>query len=449
MGICCSSEERHRGFWEVEDEEYEDGDAERLEGDRGAHRRLHGSCRFASMHTQQGKKGINQDAMTIWEDFNGEKDTIFCSVFDGHGPLGHKVACHVRDVLPSKLSEELRLLKPNYIDDEGGDYSDACDFDFNDDDDDSDDSQDNEDTRHVSLSSWKARFAKVFHEMDEELNRSPINCVCSGATAVSILKQGDHLTIANLGDSRAILCTRDSKDQPLPIPLTVDLKPNLPTEAERIKRCRGRVFALDEEPDVYRIWLPDDDSPGLAMARAFGDFCLKDYGLIAIPQVSYRKITEKDEFIVLATDGVWDVLSNKEVVKIVASAGKRSMAAELLVARAVRAWKYKYPTSKIDDCAAICLFLKAPLSSKKIAMEMQENNMKSQLPPVADISRITVSDTGSVRLETTKENELKEEWSALEGVSRVNSLLKLPRFSSVMSWRKRSKGLKDGEDEAG
>lgn len=40
------------------------------------------------------------------------------------------------------------------------------------------------------------------------------------------------------------------------------------------------------------------------MARAFGDFCLKDYGLIAIPQVSYRKITEKDEFVVLATDGV-------------------------------------------------------------------------------------------------------------------------------------------------
>lgn len=75
-------------------------------------------------------------------------------------------------------------------------------------------------------------------------------------------------------------------------------------EAERIKRCRGRVFALDEEPDVYRIWLPDDDSPGLAMARAFGDFCLKDYGLIAIPQVSYRKITERDEFVVLATDGV-------------------------------------------------------------------------------------------------------------------------------------------------
>jgi serine/threonine protein phosphatase PrpC len=40
------------------------------------------------------------------------------------------------------------------------------------------------------------------------------------------------------------------------------------------------------------------------MARAFGDFCLKDFGLISVPEVTYRRIIEKDEFIVLATDGV-------------------------------------------------------------------------------------------------------------------------------------------------
>lgn len=47
-----------------------------------------------------------------------------------------------------------------------------------------------------------------------------------------------------------------------------------------------------------------NNSPGLAMARAFGDFCLKDFGLISIPEISYRHLTERDEFIVLATDGV-------------------------------------------------------------------------------------------------------------------------------------------------
>lgn len=63
-------------------------------------------------------------------------------------------------------------------------------------------------------------------------------------------------------------------------------------------------MALEEEPTVYRIWMPDQESPGLAMSRAFGDFCLKDYGLISVPEVFYRKLTERDEFVVLASDGV-------------------------------------------------------------------------------------------------------------------------------------------------
>ena len=75
-------------------------------------------------------------------------------------------------------------------------------------------------------------------------------------------------------------------------------------EAARIQQCKGRVFALQDEPEVARVWLPNNDSPGLAMARAFGDFCLKDYGLISVPEISYRRLTEKDEFIILATDGV-------------------------------------------------------------------------------------------------------------------------------------------------
>lgn len=75
-------------------------------------------------------------------------------------------------------------------------------------------------------------------------------------------------------------------------------------EAERIKRCKGRVFALQDEPEVSRVWLPFDNAPGLAMARAFGDFCLKEYGVISIPEVSHRILTERDEFIVLASDGV-------------------------------------------------------------------------------------------------------------------------------------------------
>lgn len=64
------------------------------------------------------------------------------------------------------------------------------------------------------------------------------------------------------------------------------------------------MFALQDEPEVPRVWLPFDDAPGLAMARAFGDFCLKEYGVISIPEFAHRILTERDQFIVLASDGV-------------------------------------------------------------------------------------------------------------------------------------------------
>lgn len=75
-------------------------------------------------------------------------------------------------------------------------------------------------------------------------------------------------------------------------------------EAERIRICKGRVFALKSEPWISRVWLPNVNSPGLAMSRAFGDFCLKDFGIISVPDFSYHRLTHRDQFVVLATDGV-------------------------------------------------------------------------------------------------------------------------------------------------
>lgn len=78
----------------------------------------------------------------------------------------------------------------------------------------------------------------------------------------------------------------------------------LTEEAERIVQCKGRVFCLDDEPGVHRVWLPNVESPGLAMSRAFGDYCVKDFGLISVPEVTQRQLNTRDQFIILATDGV-------------------------------------------------------------------------------------------------------------------------------------------------
>lgn len=75
-------------------------------------------------------------------------------------------------------------------------------------------------------------------------------------------------------------------------------------EAERIKKHHGRVFSLRDEPSVARVWLPDENYPGLAMSRSLGDFQLKRHGVICTPQVVYHRITDRDLFIVLASDGV-------------------------------------------------------------------------------------------------------------------------------------------------
>ncbi|KAL6634346.1 hypothetical protein ACP70R_027017 [Stipagrostis hirtigluma subsp. patula] len=327
-----------------------------------------GACEVASLYTMQGKKGVNQDAMIVWENFCSRDDTIFCGVFDGHGPYGHLVAKRVRDLLPVKLSADLgmdvgRETSTSNFKSNGNEAG----------------PQENIDRGGTTISSeakpngeypdsfpaLRTSFLKAFHVMDRDLKlHKNIDCFFSGTTAVAVIKQGRNLIIGNLGDSRAVLGTRDENNQLAAVQLTVDLKPNIPSEAQRIRQRKGRIFALPEEPEVTRVWLPKYNSPGLAMARAFGDFCLKDHGLISMPDVSYHRITEKDEFIVLATDGVWDVLSNEEVVSIVSRAKSRASAARFLVESAQRAWRTRFPTSKIDDCAVVCLFLNTDEASE-------------------------------------------------------------------------------------
>ncbi|RZC82940.1 hypothetical protein C5167_045728 [Papaver somniferum] len=304
-------------------------------------RTVNGTTGLASLWSKKGTEGTNQDAMIVWENFASRPGTIFCGVFDGHGRYGHMVSKRVRDCLPLKNFSQ---------------YWDMV-----------------EDDR---ISQLKASFLKAFEVMDRELRTvhpELIDCFDSGTTAVAMIRQGQHLVIGNVGDSRAVLGTRDQNDSLTAVQLTKDLKPNLPGEAKRIRGRRGRVFAL--KGDVARVWLPDKDAPGLAMSRAFGDFCLNKY------------------------DGIWDVLSNKQVVNIVRSAPAEASEAQALVEAAVRAWKIKYPTSKVDDCTAVvCHFRDSCTSSAS-----------SSTSPPASASISNVQDTTSTT-RPGKEEEDKEQW---------------------------------------
>lgn len=405
-----------------------------------------GKSRTSCIFTQQGRKGINQDAMVVWEDFMAE-DVTFCGVFDGHGPHGHLVARKVRDALPLKLASFLQSFDSKH----NGSTANCCSVNKKLDVVDPDKDGGMEDKVDYL---WREAFLKSYKAMDKELRSHPnLDCFCSGSTAITLVKQGSNLFMGYIGDSRAIMASKDSNDSMVAVQLTVDLKPDLPKEAERIKRCKGRVFALQDEPEVQRVWLPFDDAPGLAMARAFGDFCLKEYGVISVPEFSHRILTDRDKFIVLASDGVWDVLSNEEVVEIVSSAPTRASAARILVDSAAREWKTKYPTSKMDDCAVVCLFLdgkmdsesdnedqcfsSATLQSNHSGNAVESDDGQNSEPSLQRNFTVRSAEENNTYKRIVAEVEANQEamsteeqnWLGLEGVTRVNSLVQLPRFS--------------------
>ncbi|KAL1212698.1 putative protein phosphatase 2C 72 [Cardamine amara subsp. amara] len=281
---------------------------------------------LGSVCSLQGSKVLNQDNAVLYLGY-GSKDAELCGVFDGHGKNGHMVSKMVRNRLPSLLLTFKEQNQESHVSEE-------------------------------EAHKWEKACFTAFKLIDRELLLQVFDCSFSGSTAVVAITHGDDLMIANLGDSRAVLGMITEDGEISAVQLTSDLTPNVPSEAERIRMCKGRVFAMTAEPGSKRVWLPNHDVPGLAMSRAFGDFKLKDYGVIAVPEISHHRITSKDQFIVLATDGVWDMLSNDEVVSLIWSSEKKEAMAAKLVAEAAEAlWKKNLKSSKIDDITVICLFL--------------------------------------------------------------------------------------------
>ncbi|RLN08670.1 hypothetical protein C2845_PM11G01640 [Panicum miliaceum] len=354
MGICASSrrvEQEHEcdeSVVYVMDEQCggggggEDGDG------HGA-----AACRkVASLYSQKGKKGPNQDAVILCQGF-GMEDGVFCGVFDGHGRCGQFVSKLVRDYLPFMILSHRNALFLG-DDDDGPVFSDASTSSSTD-----GSGGGSSPAPAQLLEEWREACANAFEAMDRELKlQAGLDCDFSGTTAVCAIKQGRDLIVANLGDSRAVLATMSDTGYLSAVQLTTDQKPNLPQEAERIKRCNGRVFALKDEPSVPRVWLPGEDCPGLAMARSLGDFRLKRHGVVSEPQVAHRRVGRGDLFIILATDGVWDVLSNEEVVSIVCATPRKQHASKAVAEAAAQRWRTRYPSSRVDDCSAVCLFLR-------------------------------------------------------------------------------------------
>ncbi|QCD87271.1 protein phosphatase [Vigna unguiculata] len=140
-----------------------------------------------------------------------------------------------------------------------------------------------------------------------------------GSTAVTaILINCQKLVVANIGDSRAVLCKNGQAKQ-----LSVDHEPSV--ESEDIKNRGG--FVSNFPGDVPRV------DGQLAVSRAFGDKSLKVH-LSSEPHVMVEKIGDDAEFVILASDGLWKVMTNQEAVDAIRDVKDARSAAKILTEEA-------------------------------------------------------------------------------------------------------------------
>uniref|UniRef100_A0A182ND62 protein-serine/threonine phosphatase n=1 Tax=Anopheles dirus TaxID=7168 RepID=A0A182ND62_9DIPT len=213
----------------------------------------------------QGWRMHMEDSHTHILSLPDDPGTSFFAVYDGHG--GAKVAEYAGKHLHKYITRRLEYGK---------------------------------DVRHA--------LQQGFLDLDEAmLNNEALREQMSGSTAVAVLIKDNRLYCANAGDSRAIACIDGHLDV-----LSFDHKPTNETEKERICSAGGYV-------EYNRV------NGYLALSRALGDFGLKrnkhklpeEQMVTAYPDVEEREIAENWDFLVLACDGIWDVLSSQAVLQFV------------------------------------------------------------------------------------------------------------------------------------
>jgi serine/threonine protein phosphatase PrpC len=268
---------------------------------------IHSMASLSRAGREPAGRKTNQDAVFAFRQYAGEHQAV-AGVLDGHGPAGHGVSGFARAQLPALLAAQLRR------------RGDAA---------------------------APAALAAAFGEFQAALRAAAgvINARLSGSTAVVSLLQGRRLTTAWVGDSRAVLVRR------LPggpsagvrgVALTRDHKPDCAGELARILAAGGRVDRLvsagGRPVGPHRVWLKASWVPGLAMSRALGDFVAASVGVSGAPDVAAVDLDDADEWLILASDGVWEFIDVQEAAEAVAGCASAEDACRALVDAASAAW---------------------------------------------------------------------------------------------------------------
>ncbi|GLU24395.1 hypothetical protein SLE2022_403330 [Rubroshorea leprosula] len=223
------------------------------------------TCMSHGLLSVIGRRREMEDAVKVelgFMDKGGERYDFY-GVYDGHG--GSRVAEACKERLHMVLAEGM-------VEEEGGNGID-----------------------------WEKVMVEGFEKMDEEVNRGRFGEEMVGSTAVVAVVGKEKLVVANCGDSRAVLSRGGNA-----VALSCDHKPDRPDELERVEAAGGRVIN----------WNGHRVLGVLATSRSIGDQCLKPF-VISKPEVTVSVLTDHDEFLILASDGLWDVISNELACRVV------------------------------------------------------------------------------------------------------------------------------------
>ncbi|KAH8053616.1 protein serine/threonine phosphatase [Aureococcus anophagefferens] len=164
----------------------------------------------------------------------------------------------------------------------------------------------------------------------------------------------------------ATCCSSSSASSSGTRPWTRNHKPDAPAEKARILGAGGRVFAVEYDDGVDgppRVWLGHMDVPGLAMSRSVGDVVAHAAGVSTEPEFFVHPVSHEDRFLVSATDGLWEFLTDDEVVAMVAKVametGSPKACVEALVEESNARWMKNEQV--IDDTTIAVAFLSADL----------------------------------------------------------------------------------------
>ncbi|KAG2493088.1 hypothetical protein HYH03_008751 [Edaphochlamys debaryana] len=258
--------------------------------------------------------------------FGGQKDGSCYCIFDGHGNYGRDAAHFCRQELPVLFDAELRRY-----------YERAA-------------------AEGVKDPSAKELIEPIlsdaFVETERRLHQAGINVSSSGTTASVIFQNRASVWVAAAGDSR-VLCIAQLDNQWKVQPLTLDHRPSRKTEKFRVEAAGGRVepkrLPSGKTVGEPRLWLAHLPSPGLLLSRSIGDDMATSVGCTARPEVTFMALRPfLDQYLVIASDGVWDVLSNDTVAQLVGDAADPEAACQAVLEAALLEWEERLAADNIS-----------------------------------------------------------------------------------------------------